>query len=134
MKIAKVVLIYKSKDKTDMGNYRPISLLPSISKILEKVAHHNLYNFVSVNDIFLWKPKHSTSDAVCLFTSDIMTSLENKKSTMAVLLDLSKAFDTIDHVILLSKLSHYGVRGVALDWFRSYLSNRSQFVSYCNNQ
>ncbi len=139
LKLAKVIPIYKTKDKTDMGNYRPISLLPTISKILEKVVHNRLYKFLSINDIlfenqFGFRPGHSTSDAICKFTSDIMTSLENKRSTLAVLLDLSKAFDTIDHGILLQKLSHYGVRGIALDWFRSYLSNRTQFVEYCNIQ
>jgi len=118
-----------------MGNYRPISLLPSLSKILEKIVHERLYSFLCKQDILYenqygFRPKHSTIDAVAKFTSHVMTSIENKCSTVAVFLDLSKAFDTIDHQILLNKLDHYGVRGVALDWFRNYLCNRSQFVSY----
>ena len=110
-----------------------------MSKILEKVIHTRLYKFLTVNNIlsdkqFGFRPSHSTIDAVCKFTSDTLKSLENKESTMAVLLDLSKAFDTIDHNILLSKLSHYGIRGLALDWFRSYLTGRKQFVSYNDSE
>ena len=133
MKLAKVIPIYKAKDKTLMENYRPISLLPTISKVLEKVVHCRLYKFLCLNNQFTeyqfgFRPNRSTTDAVCTFISDVMTALDNKQYTLSVLLDLSKAFDTIDHNILL--LSHYGVRGLALDWFRSYLSGRSQFVRY----
>ena len=135
MKLAKVIPIFKSKIKTDMGNYRPISLLPSISKILEKIVHQRMYKFLCNQGILFpnqygFRPKHSTIDAVTKFTSDLMLSLDKKYSTLAVFLDLSKAFDTIDHHILLKKLEHYGVRGIALEWFRNYLSNRTQYVSY----
>ena len=80
--------------------------------------------------ICLFRPKHSTIDAVSKFTADIVSSLEKNMTTYAVFLDLSKSFDTIDHDILLHKLRCYGVRGVALEWFRNYLSGRSQYVSY----
>jgi len=139
MKIAKVIPIYKSKDKMVMGNYRPISLLPALSKILEKLVHQRLYKCMCKYDVLFnnqygFRSQHSTVDAVAKFTSDVMTSLEDKLLTVGVFLDLSKAFDTINHDILLKKLAHYGVRGVALEWFRDYLSNRIQFVSYCGVQ
>jgi hypothetical protein len=134
-KIAKVTPIYKSKDKESFTNYRPISLLPSTSKILEKVIHKRVYYFLQQQNILYhsqygFRPKHSTTNAVCEFISNTLNSLDNNQTTLGVFLDLSKAFDTIDHNILLHKLSHYGIRGIALDWFKSYLSNRKQYVSY----
>ena len=138
MKIAKIVPIYKAKDKTDMGNYRPISLLPTVSKILEKAVHHRLYSYCKAENILYadqygFQPQRSTIDAIAKFTSNVALLTENKDTTMAVFLDLSKAFDTIDHNILLDKLNYYGIRGLALEWFRNYLSDRTQFVSYKGN-
>ena len=125
-KIAKVVPIYKSKNKEDIGNYRPISLLPTLSKILEKIMHKRTFNFLQKSKILYssqygFRSKHSTNDAIAELISNVTENLEDKYSTLCMFLDLSKAFDTIDHNILLNKLSHYGIRGISLDWFRSYL-------------
>lgn len=135
MKIAKIIPLYKAKNKELFTNYRPISLLPVFSKVLEKVIHKRLYSFLSRNKILYksqygFRLNHSTINAVTELTYDTLQSLEEKYSSLAVFLDLSKAFDTIDHSILLKKLEHYGVRGNALEWFRSYLVQRKQFVSF----
>ena len=137
-KLAKVVPIYKAKEKSDFSNYRPISLLTSLSKVLEKVVHKRTYHFLQQNDIFYrsqygFRNSRSTIDAITKFVNDSITSLEAKESTISVFLDLSKAFDTIDHTILIKKLEFYGIRGQPLNWFRSYLSDRKQFVHYQNS-
>ena len=135
MKIAKVIPIYKAKCKESFSNYRPISLLSNISKILEKVVHKRLYSYLVKHDIlyanqFGFRPKHSTINAITKFTCDVMHYLDKKESCLSVYLDLSKAVDTIDHSILLRKLNHYGIRGRALEWFASYLCQRKQYISY----
>ena len=135
MKLAKVVPIYKAKSKEIFTNYRPISLLSNISKIMEKVVHKRLYSFLMTHDIlyrnqFGFRSKHSTVDAVTKFTSDVLKSLDMKQHCLGVFLDLSKAFDTINQNILLQKLAHYGIRGNALNWFESYLADRQQYVCY----
>ena len=135
MKTAKVIPLFKSKDKTSLGNYRPISLLPAFSKILEKCVYHRLYSFCTSYDIlnpnqYGFRSGHSTIHAVTKLTADILASFDNNKDSLAVFLDLSKAFDTIDHDILIKKMNVYGIRGIALDWFKNYLTGRKQFVSY----
>ena len=134
MKIAKVIPIHKKGDPLDISNYRPISLLSSISKLLEKIIHKRTIRFLKNFNIFSdsqfgFREKHSTTHAILYFIDHIASAIDDHLHTLGIFLDLSKAFDTIDHEILLYKLSHYGIRGKALEWFRSYLSNRKQFVS-----
>ena len=133
LKIAKVVPIYKKDDKTQVTNYRPISLLPSISKVLEKIVYKRLISFLTVNNIlnqsqFGFRKNCSTDFAIIELIDKVTKQLSQKEHVIAVFMDLSKAFDTIDHNILLYKLDHYGIRGPALSWFKSYLSDRQQFV------
>ena len=95
-----------------------------MSKILEKIVHNRLYSFLSQSNFFYdlqfgFRKNHSTSHAAAVMVENITKSFEDKEYTLGVFLDLSKAFDTIDHNILLAKLNHFGVRGVANEWFRS---------------
>ena len=135
LKLAKVVPIYKSKNKECIDNYRPISVLPAISKIYEKVVFKRLYSFLDRHNLisnsqYGFRPKHSTSDAITEFANHVCTAFENNEVGIGVFLDLSKAFDTIDHDILIYKLDCYGVRGKALEWFKSYLANRRMRTEY----
>ena len=130
MKIAEVVPLYKGKEHYYESNYRPISLLSTISKILEKVVYKRVYKFLSdTNQIYEnqygFREKHSCEHAIGQVIGKLVKGLENNMYGACVLLDLSKAFDTIEHSILLKKLELYGVQGNALKWFESYLSNRT---------
>ena len=138
LKIAKIIPVHKSNAKDDISNYRPISLLTSVSKILGLVVYKRTLHFIQTNKILNnnqhgFREIHSTINAITSHTSDVIKALENKDSVLSVFLDLRKAFDTIDHQILLYKLEFYGIRGTPLKWFKSYLSNRKQYVKYNNS-
>jgi len=133
LKLARVVPIYKAGGTSSPGNYRPISTLSVLSKIFEMLMYRQLVAFLISNSIlstcqFGFRKNCSTSDAVLEFVDYANNALDQKMSMVTVFLDFSKAFDTVKHSILIRKLEHVGIRGVANDWFNSYVSDRKQFV------
>ena len=135
LKIAKVIPIFKNKgDLLIASNYRPISLLSNINKIFEKLVYSRLYSFLTLHNCiyelqFGFRSKHSTNHALLSITEKVREALDDSNYACGIFIDLQKAFDTVDHQILLKKLDHYGVRGLSNKWFKSYLTNRQQFVS-----
>ena len=130
MKLAEVVPLYKGKEHYLETNYQPISLLTTISKILEKIIYKRVYSFLQnsgqlYENQYGFHANHSCEHAIGQVVGTIVKALENKQYAASILLDLSKAFDTIKHNILLKKLELYGIRGSALAWFESYLTNRT---------
>lgn len=133
MKIAKVYALHKGGLKSHLDNYRPISLLSVLSKMLEKVVQKRITKFFDEGEVlydkqFGFRKSHSTVNAVQQFIGEVVTGFDKNFKCLALFLDLRKAFDVCRHDIILSKLEHYGVRDVALSWFCSYLSDREQFV------
>ena len=132
-KIAKVIPVFKSGNKSELDNYRPISVLPILSKLLEKFVHKQLIDHLEKNCMlfnfqFGFRSKRSTELAVTLLTDYIRNEADKGSLTGAVFIDLSKAFDTVSHSSLLDKLPSFGIYGTELNWFTDYLFNRSQFV------
>ena len=131
LKNAKVIPLFKEGSKTDVNNYRPISLLKIWSKIFERVIYNRMYHFMEhfsilYNKQFGFRAKHSTIDALVDLTENVRS--RSCKVVIGFFLDLKKAFDTLDHSILLSKLERLGFRGNCLAWLTSYLTDRFQRV------
>ena len=139
-KIAVVSPLFKEGDRTVAYNYRPISILPAVSKVLEHVVHVQVYKYIESNSIlsdaqFGFRKGHSTTSCVLNLLDVIYKSIDNNKFIGVVFLDLKKAFDTVDHGLLLQKLSKYGLADNAVLWFENYISNRKQCtkVSGCKS-
>ena len=137
LKVAKVIPIFKSGDRTLPENYRPVSILCSLSKVFESVMYERLLNHLTVHNIIIpqqfgFRRKLSPQMALVSLIEKLTHSLDMNEYAVGIFLDLSKAFDSMNHQILLRKLEHYGVRGVYLAWFESYLRNRIQCVEVNN--
>ena len=133
LKIAKVTPLYKKNEDYKFSNYRPISILPSLSKVFEKCMHKQIYDFFDANKLFYssqygFRRSHSTEYAAFELVDKILHDLDNGQIPISVFLDLSKAFDTLNHSILITKLKYYGFQNNAIKLMESYLSNRYQYV------
>ena len=138
LKLASICPIFKKKEKDKCENYRPISLLSNISKLFERAMHSRVYDFFEKYKLlyknqFGFRKKHSTNHAILNIVEDIRKSLDNKSFVCGVFIDLEKAFDTVNHAILLKKLDFYGIRGLSNQWLTSYLSDRKQCVKFKNS-
>jgi hypothetical protein len=140
LKLAKVIPIYKKNNRTILNNYRPISLLPVISKIFEKILHNQIYKYFKSNNLFTenqygFLEGLSTELATMELTNRLYKYMDDNKIPISVFIDLSKAFDTIDHHILIHKLKYYGLEGASLRLITNYLTERTQYVAYddCNS-
>ena len=134
LKTAKVIPVHNKDSKLDFLNYRPISLLSNIEKNLERLMYNRIYKFFSDNNViyslqFGFRQKYSTVHALTSLTENIRKNLHEGNIGCGIFVDSQKAFDTVEHDILLSKLEHYGIHSLANEWFKSYLSNRNQYVS-----
>ncbi len=129
-KKAWVIPIFKSDDRQRCENYRPISILPIVSKILERSVFNQIYKFLNDNSLLSkhqsgFRPKHSTLTTLIQMCDTLYENMDNGQLSGVVFLDIRKAFDSIDHTILLQKMNdQFGIKNVELDWFKSYLTNR----------
>ena len=133
LKTAKIIPVYKKGDPLDCTNYRPISLLSNLGKLIEKLIHSRMNIFLENHKRFYksqfgFRQKHLTNHALITITEKIRNALDNNQDACGVFLDFQKAFDTVNHEILLSKLEHYGIRGISHDFLKSYLANRKHYT------
>ena len=133
LKMAKVIPLHKGDSVLSVANYRPISLLPIFSKIIERLIYDQFIEFINKHNIlselqFGFQKCKSTEHAISSILTQINDAFAEKKSAYCIFLDFAKAFDTVNHEILIEKLKYYGVSGTTLDLFRNYLTNRSQVV------
>ena len=133
-KIARVAAIFKSGKRCDSNNYIPISVLSIFSRVLEKIVHDQLREFLKANGIltnnqYAFRKLYSTIMSLINSTEHWLENADNRKLNMTVFLDLKNAFDTVDRKILMNKLFKYGIKGKERGWFKSYLSGRKQFCS-----
>jgi exonuclease III len=133
LKIAKVKSLFKKGDPHDPNNYRPISILPSLSKIIEKVMQKQIVRYFESNEMFYenqygFRAKHSTELAVVELVDRLSTAMDRGEIPISIFIDLSKAFDCLNHSILLKKLSHYGFNEQALNLMKNYLKDRKQYI------
>ena len=138
LKIVKVIPIYKGDDPTNPSNYIPISLLSVFDKLLEMLMYNRLDPFFQKHNVFYkyqfgFRKNHATNNALTEVMNYIYKSLDEGNYVFGMYIDLKKAFDTVQHKILLYKLQHYGIRGLAFQWFESYVSKRKQFLVLNNN-
>ena len=139
LKIAKVLPIFKKGSKSLVSNYRPISVLSCINKIFEKLLAKRIYSFLEKQNVLYefqygFRTGHSTTHALIEITDRIKLAINNNELMCGIFLDLSKAFDTVNHKILLSKLEYYGFRGPVHNLLKSYLTNRKQYVKIGNHK
>ena len=137
LKTAKVIPVHKARDKNKVTNYRPITILSTFSKIKKKLVHTWTLSFLKFHSVltpvqYRFRPKYSTLHALLDITNSALDNIEKKLYTGLVFLDLTKAFDTVNHSILLYKLEHYAIRGIVNNFFGSFLTNRNQYVTINN--
>ena len=135
LKIAKVIPLFKSGNKELLINYRPISLLPCLSKVFERIIYNRILEFVEKYNIicseqFGFRKNHGPNMALNVLVNSVVSAKEEGKAVVGVFLDLRKAFDTLNHDVLLRKLYNYGIRGTMYALIKSYLTERKQFVCY----